>query len=261
MKHSIKDGLSVLLLMLILGAAFLLTRLTIPSLDASCDRMAPLAIVAVFFTITGFMGLGYLRLLNWLAPMKPGIYSTEHSQCLRWKHHTVIADVCERFLKPFFPLILRAFFFRILGMRMGRDATVALTAFIADPLLTRMGDHSIIGGGAFVAAHALVYDKFVLGPVTIGAGVTVGMNAVIMPGVEIGDFSIVMPGAVISRDTRIPSGEIWGGVPARKIKDVEGAVTVTTLDELDSDVPLPRTPQPLDTAMPVCAEAGTGRSH
>ena len=42
-----------------------------------------------------------------------------------------------------------------------------------------------------------------------------------MPGVEIGENSIVAPGAVVSEKTKIPPNEVWGGVPARKLKDIE----------------------------------------
>jgi acetyltransferase-like isoleucine patch superfamily enzyme len=50
----------------------------------------------------------------------------------------------------------------------------------------------------------------------IGQYVVIFAGAVICPGVTIGDGAIVAAGAVVTCD--IPSGEIWGGVPARFIK-------------------------------------------
>ena len=44
-----------------------------------------------------------------------------------------------------------------------------------------------------------------------------GANALIMPGVTIGDGVIVAAGAVVTKDVEPYS--IYGGVPARKIKD------------------------------------------
>jgi acetyltransferase-like isoleucine patch superfamily enzyme len=81
----------------------------------------------------------------------------------------------------------------------------------------------MIGHNAYVTAHAIVYDKLVLEPVTIGRGATIGVNAVVMPGVEVGERAVVAPGAVVPRGTRIPAGEFWGGVPARKIRGMLNA--------------------------------------
>lgn len=52
--------------------------------------------------------------------------------------------------------------------------------------------------------------------VNIGDYVWVGANVVILPGVTIGSNVVIGSTAVVTKD--IPQGEIWGGVPARKIK-------------------------------------------
>ncbi len=57
--------------------------------------------------------------------------------------------------------------------------------------------------------------------VTVGANVWVGANSVLLPGVTIGDNSLIAAGSVVSHD--VPPNEIWGGVPARKLKDVPAA--------------------------------------
>jgi len=41
---------------------------------------------------------------------------------------------------------------------------------------------------------------------------------VIMAGVQIGDHAIVSAGAVVTKDTHIAPGEVWGGVPARRLR-------------------------------------------
>ena len=45
----------------------------------------------------------------------------------------------------------------------------------------------------------------------------IGDGATIMGGVTIGKGAIVAAGAVVSKD--VPPCEIWGGIPAHKIKD------------------------------------------
>ena len=47
--------------------------------------------------------------------------------------------------------------------------------------------------------------------------VWIGANSVILQGVTVGCGSVLAAGAVVTKD--IPKMEIWGGVPAKKIKD------------------------------------------
>lgn len=53
-------------------------------------------------------------------------------------------------------------------------------------------------------------------PITLGRDVWLGANCVVLKGVNIGDRAIVGAGSVVTKS--IPSGEIWAGSPARKIK-------------------------------------------
>src|SRR5882724_7879699 len=55
---------------------------------------------------------------------------------------------------------------------------------------------------------------------TIRSRVLVGMGAIIMDNAEIGKNSIIAAGAVVLEGTKVESGTIYGGIPARKIKDI-----------------------------------------
>lgn len=52
---------------------------------------------------------------------------------------------------------------------------------------------------------------------TIGRDCWLGANVIIMAGSNVGEGSVVAAGSVVTKD--IPPMEIWGGVPARKIRD------------------------------------------
>lgn len=56
----------------------------------------------------------------------------------------------------------------------------------------------------------------------IGRDCWVGAYSIIMCGVKIGDGSIIAAGSVVTKD--VDSFSIYGGVPARKIKDRFGSV-------------------------------------
>ena len=52
--------------------------------------------------------------------------------------------------------------------------------------------------------------------------VWIGHNSTIVGGLTIGAGAIIAAGAVVTKD--VPPCEIWGGIPARKIKDRFGTV-------------------------------------
>jgi sugar O-acyltransferase (sialic acid O-acetyltransferase NeuD family) len=57
-----------------------------------------------------------------------------------------------------------------------------------------------------------------LGRVTVGRRAAVGAGAIILPDRRIGDRAVVGAGAVVTGD--VPSGEVWAGVPARRVGEV-----------------------------------------
>lgn len=54
-----------------------------------------------------------------------------------------------------------------------------------------------------------------VGCIKIGNNCFIGANAILMYDTNIGDDVVVAAGAVVTKD--IPSGEVWGGVPAKRI--------------------------------------------
>ncbi|MDS4060513.1 MAG: acyltransferase [Candidatus Contendobacter sp.] len=116
----------------------------------------------------------------------------------------------------FLPIPLLRFVYLALGARLGRDTYSA--GAILDPPLTVIGDCCIIGHDAVLFAHAIEGSHFALHRIQIGNNVTIGGMATIMPDVVIDDGAIVSAGAVVIKGTRIGTGEIWGGVPARRLK-------------------------------------------
>ncbi len=55
--------------------------------------------------------------------------------------------------------------------------------------------------------------------VELGNNVWVGALSVLLPGTKIGDNAVIAAGSVVRGN--VPAGELWGGIPARKLKDIE----------------------------------------
>lgn len=105
------------------------------------------------------------------------------------------------------------------GITFGHGVFVNMGCRFEGTGVTIIGDHCQIGPFCcFESVNHTDAGEQTL-PVTIGAGVWIGARTVVAPGAEIGDNSVIAAGAVVAK--KIPPGELWGGVPARKIKDVK----------------------------------------
>lgn len=114
-------------------------------------------------------------------------------------------------LTPILPL-----YHRLMGARIGRRVHIN-TAVVADQNLLEIGDDTVIGGDATLVGHVAEGGHLIAAKVRIGRGVTVGLMAVIMPGCTIGDGAVIAAGAVLKKGEQVGPGEIWAGVPARRV--------------------------------------------
>jgi non-ribosomal peptide synthetase-like protein len=105
---------------------------------------------------------------------------------------------------------------RLMGARIGRRVQIN-TSVIADQNLVEIGDDTVIGGDVTLVCHSAERGKLVTAPVKIGSRVTIGLMAVVFPGCVIGDDAIIAAGSVLSKGARVGPGEIWAGVPARRV--------------------------------------------
>ncbi|ODT85130.1 MAG: transferase [Nitrosomonadales bacterium SCN 54-20] len=116
----------------------------------------------------------------------------------------------------FLPVPLMRLIYQALGTRMGENTYSV--GVLLDPPLTELGSNCIIGHDAVLFCHAIEGRRFALSRIQMGDNVTVGAGAIILPGVKIGNGAIVSAGAVVLKDTEIGQNEVWGGVPAKRLR-------------------------------------------
>ncbi|MGL1833262.1 acyltransferase [Rhodocyclaceae bacterium SMB388] len=120
----------------------------------------------------------------------------------------------------FMPAPLMRAYYLALGARLG-DNTYS-QGIIHDPPFVRIGANSVVGQSALLIPHVIEGQRLGHYPIRIGDRVTIGANAVVLSDVVIGDGAIVATSALVVKGTRIGSGEVWAGVPARRIRGGEG---------------------------------------
>jgi carbonic anhydrase/acetyltransferase-like protein (isoleucine patch superfamily) len=71
-----------------------------------------------------------------------------------------------------------------------------------------------IGNNVSIGHNAIVHGC------TVKDNVLIGMGSIVMDDCLIEENSIVGSGSVVTQGTHIKSGEVWAGIPAKKIKDI-----------------------------------------
>lgn len=109
-------------------------------------------------------------------------------------------------------------------LELGANVYLACDCYLGVFQPLKIGDDCLIGAGSYITSGNHRFDDskklirsqgFTGAPVVLGKDVWVGCHVTILPGVIIGDGAVIGAGAVVTKS--IPAGEIWAGVPAKKI--------------------------------------------
>lgn len=110
-------------------------------------------------------------------------------------------------------------FYLALGARLGTNTYSQ--GIIHDPSFVEMGNDGVVGQGALLIPHVIEGTRLAHYPIRIGNHVTIGAHAVVLADTIIENDAIVSAGAVVPKGTHIGAGEVWGGVPAKPLKQRE----------------------------------------
>lgn len=90
---------------------------------------------------------------------------------------------------------------------------------------TNIQDHTLIhvsstGQGTYIGDDVTVGHSAVLHACTIGDMAFIGMQACVMDDAVVEDRAMIAAGALVTPGKRVPSGQLWGGSPARYMRDL-----------------------------------------
>lgn len=181
-----------------------------------------IAVVAVALLCVYIYAFAIFRIFLWIMPLEEGEIKPRSRQ--EFIYHVYLLF----FLILFYPIMrsgmmpvpLMRLVYLALGARLGNNTYSS--GIILDPPFVQVGDNTLIGQYALIIPHVIENEKLAHHTVRIGNNVTIGAHAVVMSGVTIGDHALVATGAIVGKGKHIGAGEVWGGVPARRLSAEEG---------------------------------------
>ena len=126
------------------------------------------------------------------------------------------------------------------GVKIGTGCNINKSAqFGSEPWLIKIGNNTRITQGVKFITHdgglwtlrkmgLLNKEDVKYGNIIIGDNCNISWDAIIMPNVTIGNNCIIACGAIVTKD--VPSGTVWGGVPAKQIETVEEYLEKVKID-------------------------------
>jgi len=130
---------------------------------------------------------------------------------------------------------------------MGEDCSVWFNAVVrGDVHYIKMGQKVNIQDGAIIHCtyqkcptnignNVSIGHRAIVHGCTIHDNVLIGMGAIVMDNVVVESNSIVGAGSVVTENTHIKSGEVWAGVPAKKIKDINAELQKDTIERISTN--------------------------
>lgn len=141
--------------------------------------------------------------------------------CFFAENATIVGDVvCGDNCSFWFNTVLRG---DVNSIRIGNNVNIQDGA-----VLHTLYQKSVveIGDNVSVAHNAIIHGA------RIHSNVLVGMGAIIMDYAEIGENSIIAAGAVVLSNTKVEPGTIYGGNPAKKIKEISPEQTREMIEKI-----------------------------
>lgn len=146
--------------------------------------------------------------MSFIIPVN-GIEPAFGNNCFIAPNATIVGDVeCGDDCSFWFNAVVRG---DVNSIRLGNKVNIQDGAVIH---CTYKKTKTILGNNVSIGHNAIIHGCLV------HDNVLIGMGAIVMDNCEIGSNSIIAAGAVLTEGTVVPSGCIYAGIPAKKVKDI-----------------------------------------
>jgi len=160
---------------------------------------------------------GILQLLIHPRIKEEKSYPLASAMTIRWAITALLHRLTSPILTHLVPSFIGNWYYRLCGCKIGKNAQIN-SKIVNDSYAVEIGAGTVVGGDAIINCHLVEDGRLILSPVKIGSGVTIGGGVSILPGSIIGDDAIIAYRAVVIKRTEVGAGEVWGGLPAKKIR-------------------------------------------
>lgn len=155
-----------------------------------------------------------------ILPVK-GVSPKLGNNCFIAPNATIVGDVeCGDDCSFWFNAVVRG---DVNSIRLGNKVNIQDGAVIH---CTYQKTKTILGNNVSVGHNAIVHGC------KVHDNVLIGMGAIVMDNCEIGSNTIIAAGAVLTEGTIVPSGCIYAGVPAKKVKDISQELISGEIDRI-----------------------------
>ena len=102
------------------------------------------------------------------------------------------------------------------NLKLGEYFDIGTFTYINAQFSVTIEDYVQIGSHCSIYSNSSIDNKH--GPVHLKTNARIGTHSTIMPNVTIGKNSIIAAYSFVTEN--VPTGELWAGVPAKKIKNI-----------------------------------------
>jgi acetyltransferase-like isoleucine patch superfamily enzyme len=191
--------------------------------------------VAVFFAaapVVGMLVVGWMMFSAILVKhLLIGDFSTfvkedeylpeTHLKVFRWRLTYLLVVDAKKFLQYVDNYSLTRWFWRRMGVKVGKRVMIHPEAFLYETDLLHLEDDTHVEEMATLFCHTFRTRHLELKKIHVGKGARIGINSVVLPGCEIGDDVTLLPLTQVFPTERIGGGT-WHGNPAEPITLLDG---------------------------------------